>query len=184
MKRIQLYLLAVMSLFTAIPSYSFGFFGVEVSGTLDEVTEKLKPIGFSPVTVVPKIGEFAGQEVIFGNDSLRALKGQLLGFQVILHLSTDKKSEVDIATIEYRKNDSKSENKFAGDLLKYLGDKYADPEPLIFKEVLSGDELIKFQNSYDGNAPDVVGVWEFKNLIIIYSTYFSTGLVECSFCKK
>ena len=87
MNRIHLYfIIALISLFTALPSYSFGFFGVEISGTLDEVTEKLKPIGFSPATVVPKIGEFAGQEVVFGNDSLRVLRGNLLDHNVILNI--------------------------------------------------------------------------------------------------
>lgn len=187
MKQIlRFFLVALISLSSSIGSYAFGygFFGIDIEGSLDEVTEKLKPIGFSPVVVTPKIGEYAGQEVIFGNDSIRMLSGNLLGHNVILHISTDDKGLVNIATIEYHKEDKSSKNIFAADLFKSLCDKYSDPEPLIIKAALSENDLLEFKNSYNGNEPDVVGIWEFKDLIIIYDNYFSTGIVECSFGKK
>ncbi len=173
-----------MLLFTTVPSYSFRFFGVDVSGTLDEVTENLKSIGFSPVMVTPKTGKFAGKEIIFGNDSIRVLRGNLLGFTVNLDLTTDNKSQVDGVRIDYKKSDLKSKNQFAGDLFNYLCEKYAEPKPLIIKKVLDKNELSEFQKAYEGNAPDVLGIWEFKNMMITFQIYFSTGAVTCSYSNK
>lgn len=184
MKRIHLYLIALMLLFTAIPSYSFRFFGVDISGTLDEVTENLKSIGFSPVMVTPKTGEFAGHEIVFGNDSIRTLKGDILGHQVYLDISTDNSKLVDSAIIQYKNNNSKFSNEFAAKLFEYLSDRYGLPEPIIIKKQLSEKELSEIKSLYGDDVPDMIGIWEFKNMMITLQSYFSTGIVTCSYSNK
>ncbi len=177
-------IIAIILLLNSLNSYSFDFFGANVDGTLDEVTEKLESIGFAPVMAIPKTGEYAGQKVVFGNDSLRVLSGTMLGYPINLDISTGNKSSVNLVTIKYQKSDTNTQNEFSGELFKYLCDKYQKPESIIVKKYLSGDELSKFQSIFDGDAPDIQCVWKLKDVIIMYHNYFSTGIVECVFSKN
>lgn len=176
--------IALTILLTTLNTYAFRFFGIEVDGNLDEVTEKLNTIGFTPVTVEPKSGDYAGEKVVFGNDSLRVLKGSVLGFPVHLDISTDNKGIVDMASFEYTTNEIQKSNKFAGELFKYLCDKYDMPEPIIIKKLMTDDELEQFIKMNNGDDPDTLAIWEFKNVIIIFRNYFSKGKVECTFKGK
>lgn len=166
---------------TSLQSYALDFFGVPIGGTIDEMTEKLKPLGFIPATVIAKDGDHAGEEVIFGTDKFRFFKGRMCNLEVSIYLSAPLGSSVESIVFERKFGTKEALEKFSLSLLEKITDVYGSPSFCMVKKLLPIDELLKIREEYGNSIPDMVAEWEQKDGVILMQAEFTNNSLLCNF---
>lgn len=175
------FILAILILFTSLQSYALDFFGVPICGTIDEMTEKLKPLGFIPATAIAKEGDHAGEEVIFGTDKFRFLKGRMCDLEVSICLSAPLGSSVESIVFERKFGTKEALEKFSLSLLEKITDVYGSPSFCIVKKLLPIDELLKLREKYGNSIPDIVAEWKQTDGVILMQADYSDKSLLCNF---
>lgn len=182
MNRKPCLILAMLILLTSLQSYALDFFGVPIGGTIDEMTEKLKPLGFAPVKVVAKKGEFAGKEVIFGNDKIRYLKGKLGDRTIPIYLNAPQAVSVESIVYEGEFDTKRELDDFTVFLMDKISNVYGSPSDCVAKQLLTYEDTLKLKKKFGSDRiPDFIAQWKQRDGNILLYTYYSDKSIICSF---